>query len=107
MREEELSLDNAAAKSGVAKRQATHWFLYDSEFYRAVTAARLAKYLGFILKADDLVRTGKELNEPQKLYVENAIWLRDYIAYVYPDEVGFVSPEFAARGRKDRESGYE
>lgn len=107
MGKEGLSLRNATERVGVSTRQATDWYLYDNEFYRAVTASRLASYLGFILKADDLVRSGKELNEGQKLYVENAIWLRDYIAYVFPDEVGFVSPEFAERGRKHRESGYE
>lgn len=107
MRERELSLKKAAVEVGVTERQASHWYLFDNEFYRVATAARLASYLGFILKADDLVRSGKELNEAQKLYVENAIWLRNYIAYVFPDEVGFVSPEFAARGRKHRESGYE
>jgi hypothetical protein len=100
MREKELSLEKAAAETGVAKRQATHWLLYDSELYRAVTAARLVKYLGFILEADDLVRSGKEFNEGQKLYVETALWLRDFIAFLHPDEIGFMSPEMAERGRK-------
>ena len=100
MREKGLSLEKAAKRAGVLKLQASRWCISDNEFYRAVTTARLASYAGIILEADDLVRSGKTLDEGEKLFVETAIWMRDYIAFLYPDQAGFLSPECAERGRK-------
>lgn len=100
MRDRGLSLKKAAAHVGVPNRQAMRWCIFDNEFHRFVTAARLASCASLILEVDDLVRSGKELSEAQKLGVENAIWLRDFIAFTYPDEIGFISPEFAERGRQ-------
>ena len=100
MRDERVALYDAAECIGVSKDRARGWTVFDGEFHRVVTAIRLARYLDTILRADDLVRSGKKLSKAEKSYVEIAVWLRDFIAFIHPDEVGFISPEMAERGRK-------
>jgi hypothetical protein len=64
-------------KDGVGTRQAFAWDAQDKEFSRAVTAIQLVRAIDFILKWDDVARSGKPLTPADQECIDLAMELAD------------------------------
>jgi len=102
MRRDGLSLTKAAETVGVSVIQANRWRENDKEFGQAVNAAQLKGDIQFILNVDDLVRSGRELTEREKLAVEGAREMVDALPHMYPEEFGHWLSENEPQGKRSQ-----
>jgi hypothetical protein len=76
MRTEGLTLREAAKAVGVTVGQAILWGIRDKEFGSAVKSLRLVSQIDFVLKWDDIVRSGRPLNPAE----ENCVYVARRLA---------------------------
>ena len=76
MRTKQLTLREAAEAVGESSGKVVLWVIRDKDFGRAVKALRLVRQIDFILKWDDVVRSGRALD----LAEENCVYVARRLA---------------------------
>jgi hypothetical protein len=85
-----LTLSLAAKKLGVPESRAQRWCDTDKDFAREVKTALLSGDMAFILAADDLERSGRELTEREQDAVKGARQMLLMLPHLYPEEMGWL-----------------
>jgi hypothetical protein len=90
IRKQGLTLSLAAKKLGVPESSAQRWCDTDKDFAREVKTVLLAGDMAFILAADDLERSGRELTEREQDAVKAARQMLLMLPHLYPEEMGWL-----------------
>jgi hypothetical protein len=93
MRNTDCLLSEAAGMLGISALRAQLWCITDKEYERAVNAVQCSRIIRFLLYCDDLMRSGRVLDEWALFQVEQANEILIELPHAYPKEFGFLADQ--------------